>query len=88
MSWEKLLKTFPPQQRICALLIIVCALIVTGVNSCALIGTPVAEKLAGLVTTYCENEPYSARSVYRNSVNAVLEPSGHSVEVTCSGDPE
>lgn len=57
------------------------------VSACSLIGEPIAEKVADVVDKYCE-EPASARSVYRETVNAELAGEGHAIEVTCSGDLE
>lgn len=54
---------------------------------CAALLAPVAEKVADGVEKYCE-EPYSYRSIYRNTVNAELSGTGHVVHVHCSGDPE
>jgi hypothetical protein len=57
------------------------------IGSCAALLSPVAEKVADGVEKYCE-EPYSFRSIYRNTVNAELVGTGHTVHVHCSGDPE
>ena len=55
-------------------------------SGCSLLGQPIAEKVADVVDTYCD-EPLSARQVYRETVNAELAAEGHSIEVTCAGDP-
>ena len=55
-------------------------------SGCALLGQPVAEKVAKAVDTYCE-EPYQARQLYRRTVNGELAAAGHSVVITCAGDP-
>lgn len=46
---------------------------------------PVAEHVARAIDRYCA-EPYSARLLLRESVNAQL--AGHRVRVECAGDPE
>ena len=56
------------------------------VAGCSTLFAPVAEKIASSVERYCE-EPYSYRSIYRNTVNSNLVISGHKVHVHCSGDP-
>lgn len=56
-------------------------------GGCTLFGEPIAEKVADVVDRYCE-EPYSQRLVYRETVNAELAGEGHSIDVTCNGDPE
>lgn len=86
--WEKTLKLIPPQQRICAVLIISFGAIVFGVKGCALVGKPAADKIAEVVTAYCESETYEARKLYRNTINDSLRLAGHSVQVSCAGDPE
>lgn len=63
--------------------IIFCLFVVT---ACSTLFGPVAEKIASGVEKYCE-EPYSYRSVYRNTVNSKLVMTGHKVHVHCSGDP-
>lgn len=55
-------------------------------TGCAALIAPVTENIAKGVERYCE-EPYSYRSVYRNTVNAELAGTGHQVHVHCSGDP-
>jgi hypothetical protein len=47
---------------------------------------PAAEEAARGIVKYCE-EPFAARSVYRNTIQAEL-PDGYSVHVQCPGDPE
>lgn len=61
--------------------ILVACFVVTG---CAFL--PLAEKIASGVEKYCQ-EPYSFRSIYRNTVNAGLVGTGHAVHVHCNGDP-
>ena len=39
------------------------------------------------VNAYC-NEPYADRQLVRSLVNASLVESGHSIAVTCEGDPQ
>ncbi len=56
------------------------------VPGCALLGEPIAEKVADVIDDYCK-EPLSARQVYRDTVNRELAAEGHSVSVTCAGDP-
>lgn len=56
------------------------------VGACALIGDPIAEKVADVIDDYCK-EPYQARQLYRDTINSELAPLGHSIEVTCIGDP-
>ena len=58
-----------------------------GVSGCALIGDPIAEKVAKVVIKYCE-EPYGARQTYRQSINAQLDAHGHTLHAHCAGDPE
>ena len=55
-------------------------------QSCAVLGQPIAEKIASAVEKYCE-EPLSYREVYRNTVNAQLVDTMHEVHVHCAGDP-
>ena len=54
---------------------------------CALIGEPVAEKVAEVIDRYCE-EPYLERLLFRETINDKLGLEGHSIEVICFGDPE
>ena len=56
-------------------------------SGCTLFGEPISEKVADVIDRYCE-EPYSQRQVYRETINAELAGEGHSVEVTCNGDPD
>ena len=56
-------------------------------SGCAVLFSPVAEKVASAVEKYCE-EPYAYRQVYRNTVNGNLGTTGHRVHVHCYGDPE
>ena len=46
-----------------------------------------ADQLAKGVRIYCD-EPYQARLVVRDTVNRSLAADGHSVTVTCAGDPQ
>ena len=55
-------------------------------SGCSVLGEPVAEKVADAIDKYCE-EPFNQRQVYRESINAELLGEGHSIAVTCSGDP-
>jgi len=66
------------------LLLLVSTVLMTG---CSILGQPVAEKVASAVDKYCE-EPYSARQLYRTTVNEELALEGHTVTVTCFGDPD
>lgn len=68
--------------RLCTISILMVAVTV----GCAIIGAPLAEKIASGVEKYCE-EPYAYRTVYRNTINAQLTGSGHQVHVHCAGDP-
>lgn len=54
-------------------------------SGCALFGEAV-EKIAVGVEKYCE-QPYTYRSDFRNTVNAALGDTGHTVHVHCAGDP-
>lgn len=54
---------------------------------CSVVGEPIAEEVASVVTKYCEREPYNARQLYRQTINAELAAAGHSIQVDCSGDP-
>lgn len=56
------------------------------ISGCSVFGEPVAEKVAEAVDRYCE-EPFNARQVVRETVNAQLQEQGHEVSVTCAGDP-
>ena len=58
------------------------AVLTTG---CSILQEEVAPKIADAVRVYCK-EPAAARDVIRATVNAELEPDGHSVRVTCAGD--
>lgn len=55
-------------------------------SGCALIGDPIAEKVAKVVIKYCE-EPFGARQTYRQSINAQLDTHGHTLHAHCAGDP-
>lgn len=57
------------------------------VAGCQLLGAPIAEKVADVVDDYCK-EPFGARQLYRDTVNSELAAEGHSIEVSCAGDPE
>lgn len=65
-------------------ILLICSIML--LTGCSTLFGPVAEKIASGVEKYCE-EPYSYRSVYRNTVNSNLVVSGHKVHVHCSGDP-
>ncbi len=52
---------------------------------CALLGEPVADKVAGAIDRYCD-EPQNARALFREMINAELALEGHSIIVTCNGD--
>lgn len=54
---------------------------------CSILGEPIAEKVAEAIDRYCE-EPYRQRHVYRHGINTQLAAEGHSIVVTCFGDPE
>lgn len=54
-------------------------------SGCALFGIA-AEKIANQVEKYCE-QPYSYRSAFRNTINAQLVDTDHTVHVHCAGDP-
>ena len=54
---------------------------------CGLIGQPIADKVAKVVVKYF-TEPYSARQLYRETINAELFKYGHELHVHCAGDPE
>lgn len=54
-------------------------------SGCAVFGQA-AEKIADGVEVYCE-QPYVYRSQFRNTVNAQLGGTGHTVHVHCAGDP-
>lgn len=62
-------------------------LVIAALAACSLVGQPVAEKVADVVGDYCTKEPYGARQVYRQSINAELAGGGHSIAVYCNGDP-
>lgn len=55
-------------------------------SGCALIGDPIAERVAKTVEKYC-GEPLSYRTIYANTVNSHLTQTGHVVHVHCAGDP-
>lgn len=67
--------------------LIVALLIGISSSACALLGDPVAEKVAEAIDRYCE-EPLGARELYRATINAELADEGHSLVVTCAGDPD
>ena len=56
------------------------------VGGCALLGQPIADKVADAIDTNCD-EPLNARQVYRDAINDELADDGHRIEVTCAGDP-
>jgi len=47
---------------------------------------PAADKVADGVRIYC-GEPAQSRTIVRDAINAELRADGHSVRVTCAGDP-
>lgn len=55
------------------------------ISGCAVFGEA-AEKIANGVEKYCE-QPYLYRSDFRNTINAQLVDTGHTVHVHCAGDP-
>jgi hypothetical protein len=57
-------------------------------GGCAIVGEPAAEKVADGIDTYCTKESYTARAMYRMSVNEKLVQYGHTIHVYCAGDPE
>lgn len=67
--------------------IIILAVVAVACAGCASLFSPAAEKAAEAVVKYCEREPFQARQLYRNTINAQMPP-GYSVNVTCAGDPE
>jgi len=69
--------------RKCLVLLVFVAL----AASCALIGQPIADKVASVVIKYC-TEPYAARQLYRDTINAEMVLHGHILHVHCAGDPE
>ena len=56
------------------------------ISGCALFGEA-ADKVANGVEKYCE-QPYLYRSDFRNTINASLTGTGHTVHVHCAGDPD
>ena len=56
-------------------------------GGCSILGQPIAEKVADGIERYCQ-EAYEQRHVYRHSINTELAAEGHSIVVTCRGDPE
>ncbi len=62
-------------------------LLLFALSACALLGGPIAEKVADVIDDYCQ-EPYQARVLYRDTVNEELAAEGHSIEVRCAGDPD
>jgi hypothetical protein len=56
------------------------------ISGCALFGEA-ADKIADGVVKYCE-QPYLYRSDFRNTINAQLTNTGHTVHVHCVGDPD
>lgn len=67
----------------------VCTVLISATlaQGCALIGQPIADKVAKAATKYCE-EPLSARQTYRQTINAELARYGHELHVHCAGDPD
>lgn len=55
------------------------------ISGCAIFDQA-ADKIADGVQVYCE-QPYVYRSDFRNTINAQLGGTGHSVHVHCAGDP-
>lgn len=62
-------------------------LLTFAMSGCALLGGPIAEKVADVIDDYC-TEPFAARQLYRDTVNQELASEGHSIEVHCAGDPD
>lgn len=54
-------------------------------GGCALFGSGLADQVADAVGEYCK-QPYAARLVVRETVNAALAADGHSIVLTCAGD--
>lgn len=63
--------------------IVTVTLIALFLQGCAAIN----ENVVRGVNAYC-NEPYADRQLTRALINNALAESGHSVAVTCSGDPD
>lgn len=55
------------------------------VSGCALFGSGLADQVADAVGEYCK-QPYAARLIVRETVNAALAADGHSIVLTCAGD--
>jgi hypothetical protein len=69
------------------LLVLLVVLAACNLPGCSLVGKPIAEEVADVVSEYCEREPLQARELYRASINDELADRGHSVSVRCAGDP-
>lgn len=67
------------------LILMICSLAALG--ACSIVGEPIAGEVANVITEYCEREPYQARTLYRDTINAELAGDGHDITVTCAGDP-
>lgn len=58
----------------------------TTLAGCAIFNEEVTPRVAKAVRLYC-GEPFDVRQVVRKEVNRELAQDGHSVAVTCAGDP-
>lgn len=63
--------------------IILLALTLSG---CGLFGE-VTEKVVDVVDEYCTRSTFQERQVIRDNINNALDAKGHSITVTCAGDP-
>ena len=66
-------------------LILFVLLIIASLSGCAFVA-PAADKIADGVRIYCQ-EPANSRAIVRDTINRELAADGHSVRVTCAGDP-
>lgn len=61
--------------------------VIAALTACATLIAPAADKLAGAVVKYCNNEPLQFRRAYRDTLDGSL-PEGFAVHVHCPGDPD
>lgn len=85
LQWSRLFARKGKQMKMFSVFVCV-GLVGVLLSGCGTLGARAADKVAPVVNEYCEREPYSARLVYRNTINGELD--GHTVEVHCAGDPE
>lgn len=65
---------------------LVVVLIVALVSGCGVLAPRTTEAVTKAVNLYCD-EPAAARQLYRDTINTALAADGHTITLTCAGDP-